>query len=179
MPKTQQTKDVISAVIENRPENGWIIIKYNILWAVLGLIGKIFYIILFGSMSYVLLFWESNNKDNLYYIMGSIFAFISMIVVFSLIKQIKNIFYWNTNMIVLTNNSIVKSIYGKIEEYPYSCIKELKIVRIAGNNMVYIVFPRSYIEFIDGRTNAAIDFTSSYVFGNVNKIYNLLLAKIS
>lgn len=170
--------DVINAVIENRPEEGWIILRYNLLWATLGIIGKIFYVIVFGGISAILLFYKNEIKDNLYYIMGSIFAVICVIAIYFLVQQIKNILYWKTNMIVLTNKSIVKSLSGKIEEYPYSCIRELKKVSIRGNNTSFVVFPRSYIEFVDNRTNVNVDFTSSFVFGNVNKIYNFLLAKV-
>lgn len=151
-----QSQETIKAVLENRPKEGWYVYRYKIGWGILGLFFRLFYVGLFGGMVEYM----------------AISALPALIALLMTLSQIYTLLYAKTNMVILTDDKAVKSWRGKIQEYPYSQIANLKMTRIFGGGLL----PRQYIEFND-KGGSVVELARGRQFGLAQNIFSVLQSK--
>ncbi len=168
-------KEVIEAVLKNHPKEGWFIYHYNLTQGILGLLFRLFYVVVFTPMALILFF--KGGQDGLFYaLLLGVVAFGGL---YATIMQIITLMYSKKSMIVLTDNEIIKSFKGHIEGYPYSKISGLKMHSVSGGFNSPLFMPKYYIEFLDEQTGRSIELAHNRVFGSANEIFSILQSKLS
>lgn len=175
--------EIIQSVQDEHPQKGWVIYRYNLTWALLGLLMRLFYFgILAGGTAIFFISSESNNRrvhqlNTEEYFYAGVFAIGALIALYYLLKHLYFLLNHNRNMIVLTDRAIIKSWGRTIQEFVYSDIDQMKIVRIQGRNRPYTVFPEHYIEFMDKQSGKIVQLARNRIFGRADEIYTMLQTK--
>lgn len=173
-----QPSDIISSIVQNQIDPSWVIFKYHntrALW--MGGI-KLLYVILLVSFTFILWRGYQNKPETYTLVMAAILggAGIGAILVF--LWHVYTMFFFQTNLIVLTNTEVIKSARGQIVSYPYEHIQNLEVVRIQGHSRPYTQFPEHYLRFTDARTRKIIELAWNREFGRADDIYTVLKTRV-
>lgn len=82
-------------------------------------------------------------------------------------------------MVVLTHDAVIKSFRGKIAQYPYGEISNLKITRTYGTTSSLALMPQHYVEFTDKKTGQIVEIAKNRQFGLAQNIFNVLESKLN
>lgn len=176
--------EIIQAVIEDRPQNGWAIFRHSKWHWFLGIIFRFLYFLIPLGVA-IIFFWEFFQTGDLNtvsqddQIMGGFMLFVALMFGFSFMKHLLSVFHIKTNMIILTNDRLVKSWKGKIVEYPYNKITKVDFYNLPGHNQGYHLLYKSYIEFTDTRDNLIVSIGRDDYFENINDISTILRSKLT
>lgn len=172
-------RDTIQAVLTGRPQTGWAIYKMSPIWAGLMFVVKLAYTGGFAFGSWILVRDGSWHQDQLLLGGSILLGVCALVALLYFIKQLWAILFFKRSLIVLTDKALVKSWCGRIEEYPYDTIHDLRLVRIQGRSRPYTVFPEHYMEFTDQRTGKVVEIARNRAFGRADRIYQVLSAKLA
>jgi len=170
---------VIQSVVNNQPKVGWAIFKFHKIRSILIFIVKAFFVLMFGTGAFILLKNSSYETDTYTFVMGCFIAACALIALIVFLFHLRSMFYMSNNMIVLTEDAIVRSWCGKIKEYKYEAIEDLRLVRIHGRSRPYPMFPEHYIEFRDVSTGNIVELARNRVFGRADIIFRVLQNKVT
>lgn len=166
-------KEIIQAVLNGKPQQGWAVFRLNALSVIMTLIGWAVIDALFIAGAIVLLQnypSQPNNKMLLY--MGIFLAVMALLFFIPVFNRLRALLFARGSMVVLTPECVVRNYSGKLLEVPHTDVTQLKIVWQTGNG-----FPQHYVEFVDRRTNAYIELARNRTFGRAETIYNHLQEK--
>jgi len=167
-------EQIIEMVKGGQTDSRWIVFRYNKSRSLLVFLYKIFFTGLFLGAGITL--WVGTAKpftqDNMIVIYAMLgVGAISMIV---LLRHLYTLFFLGTNMIVLTEESVVKSIRGKVTAWAYGDITALRqIITQMKNSM-----PTYSIEFKDTKSGRILELARGREFGPSQDIFTVLQTKI-
>ncbi len=167
-------EDVVKAVLEDRPKEGWFVYRYKIGWGVLGLVFRLFYLVLFGGVVWV--FSLSDPIVIWLILVSALPAFIALLFV---VGQILTLLYAGKSMVILTHDEIVKSFRGKIAAYKYAEISNLRITRTYGTTSSLSLMPQHFVEFTDKKTGQIVEIAKNRQFGLAQDIFSVLESKLN
>ena len=164
---------VIQTVLQEIPQTGWMVFRFHKLRALFMLLFKLFLVIIFGGGAAVLA-WSGITQDPHVFIFSALLGIPAVIALVVFLKHLRSVQTSQTNMIVLTEDAIVKSWCGNLEEYPYNAVTHLMLSRSSGNGR----FPEHSVAFVDRRTNKRIELAANWVFGPAQQVHEALQNKI-
>ncbi|MBP9717962.1 hypothetical protein KBD59_01575 [Candidatus Gracilibacteria bacterium] len=171
-----QPEQVIQSVLDGHPQNGWRIFRFNITNAVLRIVYNLAMVGVLAGGAWVMITTKApNGEDQSQLGMGLFVGMFALGFLYPLIKNGFALIYSTKNMIVLTDTAAVKSWNGKIVEYPYNTICQVRFTSSTGRNM----YPQFFLDFVDSRTNKIVDLARNNVFGSINVLYDSLKNKVS
>ncbi len=169
------TNQIVSNIKQGQIDPHWIIFRYNKTRSVLMLLYKLFFAgMLIGLGGGVLALspqpLDQETKVMVYGLLG-----VGSIGLLVLLHHIYTMFFLKSNMIVLTENEVIKSVRGKVFTWQYSNIENLKqIVSQLKNNI-----PVYSIEFNDKTKNGhIIELARGREFGPAQNIFEVLKTKV-
>ena len=168
-------EEVIKAVLNNHPKEGWFVYRYKLSWATLGLVFRLSFVALFAWMSWVLLVMADPPEIGF----AIPFVVLGIIMLLSSLNQIRTMLYSEKNMIVLTEKKLIKSWRGKLYEYNYSQIKNLLTTRVFGGLDSGLFMPEQYVTFVDDETGKTIELARNRTFGLAANISSSLQSKLN
>jgi len=162
-----QKEQVIKLASENNPQEGWAVFKAN----------KSTLIIKFVvSLLLIAAILTTRNA----YTNGGIFLIALVAIFIYLLFTIRNSFYIKTNILVLTNDSIVKSWNNKITEVKYSNISNLRsLTSTSYNNQIIPIIPGTCIDMIDISTNKSVRIGEKEDYQDIKEVFTMLLNRIT
>lgn len=174
-------KNIITAVLNGTPVNGWTIFKFNTLrWFFMTFSMFILAAITLGAS--LIFFWEYVNGGSLSdvpteeKVFGSIMLFIGLISMISFLLKLKSLFFVKSNILVYTDDRVVVSWNGKVRDYLYSDISEPIFHYTVGKNSFY---HNKYIEFKSKTTGKYVRIGYKEYYKSIQEIYRVLLNKLT
>jgi len=167
---------IIHSLTKGQTNSNWIIFPYNKTRSVLMLLYKLFFTGLLLGLGTALFVLSAKPlaQDTKFILMP--LGTIGTIGFMVLLHHIYTMFFLKSNMIVLTENEVVKSVRGKIFSWNYKNISNLKIdvTHIKNSPPVYSVL------FHDSSKNGKIfELARGREFGPAQSIYEILKTKVS
>lgn len=166
---------VITTIKQGQIDPHWIVFRYNKTRSLLMLLYKLFFAGLVLGLGGGLLALSAQPLDQetkviVYGLLG-----VGSIGLLVLLHHIYTMFFLKSNMIVLTENEVIKSIRGKVYTWQYTNIDNLKqIVSQIKNNL-----PVYSIEFNDKSKNGQIiELARGREFGPSQNIFEVLKTKV-
>lgn len=160
-------------------EKDWIVFHYRPGREALFLFFKLLYLLGFGGGAFVLLVWgylPSRSNEFLY--SGLLLGFCALFALGFFLRGATRLIYTKKNVIVITSSGIIKSLSGKVNEYLYTDIQNLRLVRTQGRSAGTSTMPQYYIEFTYAPTRKIIELARNSMFGRADDIYTVLQTKI-
>lgn len=169
---------VIEHIKQHNIQSDWVVYRYHIIREIWFFFVKLVYVVLFLSMTIFLFYYIDPKVDYmplffaLLLLLGTVVSFIY------LINHLRRMWYMSSNMLVLTGDSVIRSLAGKVEQFYYSEITQVELVRIHGQSRPVTIFPEVYIQFDDQKTGKKIELVRNSIFGRPDKIYQKLMEKL-
>ncbi len=167
--------EIISNIKQGQIDPHWIVFRYNKTRSVLMLLYKLFFAgVVLGLGGGVLALstppLDQETKVIVYGLLG-----VGSIGLLFLLHHIYTMFFLKSNMIVLTQNEVIKSVRGKVSAWNYTNIQNLKqIVSQIKNNL-----PVYSIEFNDNTKNGhIIELARGREFGPSQNIFEVLKTRV-
>lgn len=153
----------------------WMVFRYNKTRAILVFFFKLFMAGLFLGIAGTFIIYSSKPMPSDLKIITYAIGSIGIIALLVLLRHIYNMFFFKTNMIVLTATEMIKSMRGKKESWTYGEISQLKqiISQRSGSIPVYS------IEFTNKKTGKIVLLATGREFGPSQNIYTILRTKVS
>ncbi len=153
----------------------WQVFRYNKTRAILMLLYKLFFAGLFLGMAGALaVFSPKPLAHNTLVIVYPMFA-IGGIAGLVWLHHLYTMFFLRSNMIVLTETGVLKSIRGKLSFWEYTQMTQLQqIVSQSKNSM-----PTYSVEFKNTSTNHTLELCRGNEFGPSQNIFTILKTKVS
>ncbi len=167
-------KDVINSVKAGKFVPGWAIFKYNLAYVIYRFVTRSFFFVVFSVVAVVLFILPPANDKVLYFIFGVAFSGFALTALLLLLNLIYEMMFFASNMIVFTENEIVKSFKGKIHSYHYDSISDFKFTNPMGTTPGIFRTRYQYIDFKDIKTNKIINLTRNRIFGKPEFIYTII-----
>ncbi len=166
-------EQIVKNICENHTESQWTIFRYNLSRAILMLLYKIFLAGVLLITPGVL--WYYNPKPLPFELTLILFVFcgIGLITLSVLLRHIYTMFFLKTNMIVFTENELIKSVRRKIQSWRYSEITNVREVVTQTKNS----YPVYSVEFTDQKTGHVLELARGREFGRSQDIYSFLKTK--
>ncbi len=162
--------DIVNQVTTSGPGKGWIVFKFNAVSTLLVVVSKIVLIALCSFALNAIVFEAAAQSNQNVMLPIGIFGFVIIFAAVSLIFDLIRLLYARSSMLVLTDSSLVISLSGKINQYPFSQVKKLMITQLP-----YKSFTVPYrIEFVDSATNKFVTVAQKRYFGPEPAIFNAL-----
>lgn len=165
--------EIIKAVREGRPQQGWAIFRLNPVRVIITLIGWLVIDALFAAGAVILLSnttTHPTDKTMLY--TGGFLALMTLLFFIPVFNRLRALLFASGSMIVITPERVTRYYGGKTLDVPRSDITNLKLVWQTGQG-----FPQHYVEFVDRRSNKFIELARNQTFGRAETIYNHLQEK--
>lgn len=177
-----EAKEILKAVIEQRPKDGWIIYPYYIGRAVVNLVvGLILFLVLLGLTA--VLIWEFFSTGSFtsvapdYKIAAIILGIFSFFLLWHLIRHVIRMAHAKSSFLIMADESLVVSLNGKIEEYPYDKIANIRFTYVPGQYSLYLWY-QEYIDFTDARGNQQVRIGEHNSFPAMREVFSILKSKI-
>lgn len=167
--------EIVSRIMQDQIDPHWIIFHYNKKRSVFMLLYKLFFTAFVGGMGVSLLaLSQSPFNDETKYTAYPLIA-VGAIGMLVLLHHIYTMFFLKSNMIVLTENGVVKSVRGKTFFWEYKNMTDVKqVVSHMKNSM-----PVYSIEFREANGNGRIfELARGREFGPSQNIYEVLKTKV-
>ncbi len=167
-------EQIVEMVKGGQTDPKWIVFPYSKTRSFLVFLYKLGFTGLFLGSGITL--WMGSPKpftqDNaivIYSMLG-----VGIISAFVLLRHFYTLFFLKSNMIVLTEDSVVKSIRGKVTAWAYTDITALRqIVTQTKNTM-----PTYSIEFKDTKSGRVLELARGREFGPSQDIFTILQTKV-
>lgn len=167
-------EQIVEMVKGGQTDSHWIVFRYSKTRSFLVFLYKLGFTGLFLGSGITL--WMGSPKpltqDNsivIYSMLG-----IGIISALILLHHFYTLFFLKSNMIVLTEDSVVKSIRGKVTAWPYTNITALRQVITQSKNTM----PTYSIEFKDTKSGHVLELASGREFGPSQDIFTVLQTKV-
>lgn len=113
------------------------------------------------------------TDDRYYGLLTAIFA------LYFLSKTLQSIYtFFHKNFAVATDKALITKWNGRVTEYPYKDIAELRLTYIAGRNKPIPLFGYQYFSFKDKRSGHQIEIGQRQYFHNQQELFTNLSSKI-
>lgn len=166
-------KEIIQAVRNGTPQQGWAIFRLNGLAVTLTLLGWACIDVLFCAGGFILLQnYVTHPADKMLLYTGAFLAVMALLFFIPVFNRLRALAFASGSMVVVTPECVVRNYGGKLLEVPIPDITRLKLVWQTGNGL-----PQHYVEFVDRRTNHYIELARNRTFGRAETIYNHLQEK--
>ncbi len=168
-------EQTIEMIKNNKIDPRWEVFGYNKSRSFFIFLYKLFFAGLLLGMAGTLFFYSphplSPNLKITVYGLGSI-GFIGLGV---LLLHIYTMFFFRSNMIVLTETELIKSIRHKVLSWNYADITELRyrVSQIDKDTM-----PTYFIEFRNKKNNTTIQLSRGHEFKRAEELFGILNAKL-
>ena len=167
-------EQIIEMVKNGQVDSQWMVFRYSKTRSLLMLLYKLFFTAMFGGFGLALFIFTPkplpHNTLVLVYPLLAIGA-ISALVFF---RHLYTLFFLRSNMIVLTQDSVVKSIRGKVFAWSYVDMTALRqIVTQTKNSM-----PTYSVEFKDTKSGRVLELARGREFGPSQDIFTILQTKV-
>lgn len=167
-------QNVISMVKSGQIDSHWMVFRYSKMRSFLMLLYKIFFTGIF--LAPAISIWMASAKpltqETAVVIYGT--GGVGVIGLLVLLRQIYTMFFLASNMIVLTENQVVKSIRGKVFAWAYSDIEALRQVVTQTKNTM----PTYSVEFKDKKSGKILELARGREFGPSQDIFTVLQTRI-
>lgn len=168
------SQNVVSMVKNGQIDSHWMVFRYSKMRSFLMLLYKIFFTGIFLAPALTL--WIASakplNQETAVVIYG--IGGVGVIGLLVLLRQIYTMFFLRSNMIVLTENEVVKSVRGKINAWAYSDIEALRQVVTQTKNTM----PTYSVEFKDKKSGKILELARGREFGPSQDIFTVLQTRI-
>ncbi len=167
-------EQIIEMVKNGQTDSHWIVFPYSKVRSFLVFFYKLSFTGLFLGSGIIL--WMGSpkplNQDTTlitYSMVG-----IGIISALILLRHFYTLFFLKSNMIVLTEDSVVKSIRGKVTAWAYTEITALRQVVTQTKNSM----PTYSIEFKDTKSDRVLELARGREFGPSQDIFTVLQTKV-
>jgi len=171
--------EILERVLNNNPENGWAIFKYNLKFAISRIIFRSFFLVVVLVMLVAFSLNAFKTGQATFIILASVTVLLSLVSFVSILLVIIELLNIKKNMIVITNDGVLKSFKNNIEYFPFECITNLNATnQYAGGTFAITKRTNQYIDFRDNRNGKYINLVKNRIFGNPEPIFNILKSRI-
>lgn len=172
-------EEVLNAIKRNSPQPGWAVFNYNFKYALSRIAGRFFLLFVFFTASLTFLYSFVTEEKSVFLILASASGLIVLISFFSIMPVILELLHSKNNLIVFTDEGIVKAFKGKTYFFPYDSINNLKFENPYGASTLGIARRgQQFIDFTDKRNNNFVNLAKNRIFGPPENIYSILISKL-
>ncbi len=169
---------VLDTVLRGEAKPGWAIFNFAKGDALKGIFFRMILLLIFGGATTTFVY-TAPTYGTTNYLFAGIFGVIDFYLFISIVGIIRNLYNAKRNMIIFTDKEVVKSLNGKVEDYPYDIIKSPRITNPMAANMPAMTRrPAQYVDFTDSRTGRMVELTNNRQFGPPEPIFNFLNSKL-
>lgn len=169
-------ESIIQHIASDTPKNGWAVFRFNPVSTWFAIAWQIFAICLSAGAAYMFLLMPitvERTQENMNFGYGATVLLVLFAVGF--VFSIRRIVSAKNTFIVITDDLIVKSFCGNVEEYPIAHISKLQLTQLRGTSGFKL---RYLLEFVDTRTNRFVVLAEKRYFGDESVIFNTLNSKL-
>ncbi len=172
-------KDIVDKVVNNHPENGWAIFKYNLKFAISRIIFRCFFLAVVLVMAATFSYSAINTEQTVYMFLAIISVLFSLASFISILFVLIELLYIKKNMIVITNEGVMKSFKNNLEFFPFECITNLNATnQYSAGTPAIAKRMNQYIDFRDSRDGKFVNLVKYRIFGNPEPIFAILKSRI-
>lgn len=164
--------DVISAVRNGHPQEGWVVSRFRLIGAITSLAARSLLLLIFASGAGILLYNARSGNDHYMLAIGALLGVSTLVVFFFWLTQLRNILSAGSNMVVLTDDATVISLRGKVTLIPFSDIENVSFVRLYR----FSILPQQVIECTD-KQGKFYEIAHSTTFRGIETLFRELQAK--
>lgn len=172
-----KSETIIQHIQEGRPKNGWAVFPFKTTSTWFSILWEIFTLVVSGSAANMFLFLPpapTSKPEDVY--IGYVAVFAAAIACIAFIFSVRRLLLAKKSYLVITDEELVKSFCGKVEEFPLKNISNLRLTQLRGTSGFK---PRYRIEFVDTRTRRIELLAQNTYFGDETAIFNTLNSKLS
>ncbi len=172
-----KSETIIQHIQAGTPKNGWAVFKFNPVSTWFALAWQVFAIGMCAVATNMFLFMPvtvERTQENI--IIGYVAAVFGVIFLVAFFYSIRRLLFAKKSFIVITDDEVVKSLCGTVQEFSLKHISRLTLTQLRGTSGFK---PRYRIEFVDTATKRFELLADNRYFGDESVIFNTLNSKIS
>lgn len=174
----------IKQVQDGQANSNWSVFPMSIKAFIKGIAGSLFLFLIFLGCTAIFLFEYFQTGDIAlvpmqYRLYSLVSGLLTVVMFFSLFSSLIALTKKKSNMVILTEDQLIKSWKGRVYSIPYEKITDLKSVNLAGRNQPMPMFGKRFVEFKDTRSNRFIQIGDKDFFDHIDELFTLLNSKIS